>query len=1026
MKAPSHLSKLAILLLTGLFSASLFAAPIWVEWPASRGGNGHFYALTELAHADWRNAESEANTHAGGHLVSITSEAEQLFLNNNLLTGSDRQRQFWIGLNDMAEEGTYVWTTGEVFQFGNWTIAGGVAWEPNNGANGYYAPDEDAVLMNFHFLLQGDYFGTWNDIHFLLSGAGERGVIEVPSNPLAGALAITAHPDPQVRNVGDTATFSVSTSGAGPLTYQWRKNGFPLQGESGPSLTLTGLAHADAGDYSVQVSSPAGALISAPGRLTILTAGAELSLPGVRPVAQFWETDGRVRALLEHEGTLFAGGDFRNIGQQVPGYTLFSVTGTSSVVPLNFNGPITSIVGDGNGGYYVGGLFNNVSGTTVANLVHLLSDLTLDTSFVAQTDGYVTCMVMLEDTLYLGGEFTHVNGGTRRYLAAVNATSGSLLPWNPNPDNWVGAFSHFQGKLLVGGAFRMMGTAPRDYFAALDPVSAQPLAWGPTLNDWVSVIEPADDSVYIGGRFSQANGAPQGRAAKLAAADGSVLPFDPAPDGFINGIAVSGDTVYFSGDFSWIGGTTRYALAAFDRNSGNLLAWSPQTQNTSAPGKIVHHEGKIYVEGGFTQMSGQVRNHFAVIDASTGQLTDYSLNISGRFQTLEVIHGEVVAGGNPGLVFTSRPALAAFDMASGFGRAFTVPIDGEVHALAAYQDHLFVGGSFAAYADTARYYLISVDLRTGEISDWNPFPSTGIRALHVDGPILYVGGYFVEISGQQRDCLVAYNLETGELLPWNPNVNAYGGVTRIASRGNTLYVAGEFTHVGGQPRRTLAAIDRVSGQVTSWNPDPNLRAVSILPADDVIFVGGAFEQIGGASRHGLAALDYITGQANNWQANVNVSVLSLALREGVLFAGGQYQFINGVVQTNLAALHPQLATGNLLPWNPAVGVESSSSTVDALLANDVGLYVGGEFRTAGGEARNYLAAFPIGSALTSPRLSSSAFRTSFIGAIGQPYVFEASSNLVHWTAVSTNIAPFTFEDRQLTNHPSRFFRARPK
>lgn len=368
--------------------------------------------------------------------------------------------------------------------------------------------------------------------------------------------------------------------------------------------------------------------------------------------------------------------------------------------------------------------------------------------------------------------------------------------------------------------------------------------------------------------------------------------------------------------------------------------------------------------------------------------------------------------------------MAAFDIASGFGRALTVPIDGEVYALAVYGNQLFIGGSFAAYAETTRYYLITVDLQTGNITDWNPFPSTGVRALLVDGPTLYVGGYFVEISGQQRNGLAAYDLETGELLPWNPNAN--NGVTEIAIRGNTLYVAGEFTQIGGQSRNGLASLSRISGQVTDWNPNPDLRAVTILPTDETIYVGGAFEHIGSAARHGLAALNPFTGTATEWHADVNVSVLSLAQRKGVLFTGGQYQFINGIVQTNLAALNPQLATDNLLPWNPEVGIESDTSTVEAMLADDVALYVGGNFQNAGGEARNYLAAFPVGSALATPRLDHGALRLGFIGALGKPYVFEASTNLLNWVPVYTNMAPFTFEDRELINHSQRFFRARPQ
>jgi len=48
--------------------------------------------------------------------------------------------------------------------------------------------------------------------------------------------------------VGDTVTFSINGEGD-DVTYQWRKNGAELMGETDPSLELTGLDQADAGDY---------------------------------------------------------------------------------------------------------------------------------------------------------------------------------------------------------------------------------------------------------------------------------------------------------------------------------------------------------------------------------------------------------------------------------------------------------------------------------------------------------------------------------------------------------------------------------------------------------------------------------------------------------------------------------------------------------------------------------------------------------------------------------------------------------
>ena len=54
---------------------------------------------------------------------------------------------FWIGANDEAEEGTFVWEDGNNFCYMNWEYN-----EPNN-----WDPDEDCVVVN-----KG---GRWNDLY---------------------------------------------------------------------------------------------------------------------------------------------------------------------------------------------------------------------------------------------------------------------------------------------------------------------------------------------------------------------------------------------------------------------------------------------------------------------------------------------------------------------------------------------------------------------------------------------------------------------------------------------------------------------------------------------------------------------------------------------------------------------------------------------------------------------------------------------------------------------------------------------
>ncbi|MES2598754.1 MAG: immunoglobulin domain-containing protein [Verrucomicrobiota bacterium] len=62
-------------------------------------------------------------------------------------------------------------------------------------------------------------------------------------------------PDPLAVKVGGSATFSVVAKGAGTLSYKWLKGSAPVPGGTQPSLTLYGLALADAAAYRCEVSN---------------------------------------------------------------------------------------------------------------------------------------------------------------------------------------------------------------------------------------------------------------------------------------------------------------------------------------------------------------------------------------------------------------------------------------------------------------------------------------------------------------------------------------------------------------------------------------------------------------------------------------------------------------------------------------------------------------------------------------------------------------------------------------------------
>lgn len=150
----SRRTALAATVVLALLAVPGRAHAVVVAGPIVNPANGHHYLL--LAPATWSAAETEART-LGGHLVAIGDAAENTWVWTtfaNLVGGP-----FWIGLTDVAQEGTFVWTNGEPFSYSSWWVAGG---EPNN-AGGV----EHFVEINN---------GLWNDN----TGVGPfRGIVEV-------------------------------------------------------------------------------------------------------------------------------------------------------------------------------------------------------------------------------------------------------------------------------------------------------------------------------------------------------------------------------------------------------------------------------------------------------------------------------------------------------------------------------------------------------------------------------------------------------------------------------------------------------------------------------------------------------------------------------------------------------------------------------------------------------------------------------------------------------------------------------
>ena len=100
----------------------------------------------------------------------------------------------------------------------------------------------------------------------------------VESNPATLTVdmlppTITAHPSDQTVTEGQTATFSVTATGSGTLTYQWKKDGFDVTGGTGgttDSYTTPATVLADNGaQFTCVVTNAGGSVESNPATLTV-------------------------------------------------------------------------------------------------------------------------------------------------------------------------------------------------------------------------------------------------------------------------------------------------------------------------------------------------------------------------------------------------------------------------------------------------------------------------------------------------------------------------------------------------------------------------------------------------------------------------------------------------------------------------------------------------------------------------------------------------------------------------------------
>ncbi len=160
----------------------------------------HYYYLSDNA----INATTAASyaSNLGGHLVTINTQGENDWINGKV-------DEVWIGYNDAASEGNFVWITGESIGYTNW-----ISGQPDD----YYGEDYTVMTSN----------GYWNDLNV---SATRRYVVEFEPTTVtqtAGLASGSLFPKGTTTNTftasdgsgnSSTMSFSVIIADATPPTF---------------------------------------------------------------------------------------------------------------------------------------------------------------------------------------------------------------------------------------------------------------------------------------------------------------------------------------------------------------------------------------------------------------------------------------------------------------------------------------------------------------------------------------------------------------------------------------------------------------------------------------------------------------------------------------------------------------------------------------------------------------------------------------------------------------------------------------
>ena len=432
---------------------------------------------------------------------------------------------------------------------------------------------------------------------------------------------ISSPPLDQTANPGESVNFSATAQGTSPVSYQWRKNGVILPGETATSLSLTNLQRADAAAYDVIASSPAGSTTSAVSLLTV-------NLATFDPLAA--TPNGIVYALaVQADGKILLGGSFNSVSGQPCNFVgrLSAGGALDSTFSPGPNKQVSSLAVQADARVLLGGNFTRLGGQPRNYIGRLNADGTLDTAFNPQANGNVICLAIQPDgKILVGGSFTVLGGQPRSYLGRLNADGSLDAAFNSGADgNVLSLAVQSDGKILVGGSFTTLGGQPRSRLGRINSDGALDASFNPGADGNVyALAEQGDGTILIGGKFATLGGQPRSCIGRFGADGMPDAAFSPGADNTVYSLVVQADgRILVGGVFTQLGGQTRNCIGRLSADGSADITFAPGA-NGSVYGLALQADGKILAGGPFMRLGGQSQSYFGRLnntDPAVGNLT---------------------------------------------------------------------------------------------------------------------------------------------------------------------------------------------------------------------------------------------------------------------------------------------------------------------------------------------------------------------------------------------------------------------